>query len=103
MRGGVPAATAAASFDTRYFTEAILPKLFSLYGSNAVRRLEATVGMDQGGQKAAQTAAYHLYIRDREAYDKASQTAFGEIQKDAVQFSQGIFPFWADMRVTAIV
>jgi hypothetical protein len=103
MPGGVPAATAAASFDTRYFTDAILPKLFSLYGSNAVRRLEATVGMDQGGQKAAQTAAYHLYIRDREAYDNASQTAFGEIQKDAVQFSQGIFPFWADMRVTAIV
>lgn len=101
--GGTPAVPAAASFDTRYFTETFLPKLLSLYGSDAVRRLEATVGMDQGGLKAAQTAACHLYIRDREAYDKASQSAFGEMQKDAAQFSQGIFPFWADMRVTAIV
>jgi hypothetical protein len=79
-----------------------LPKLYSLHGSNAVRRLEATVGMDQGGQKAAQTAAYHLYIRDRDAYDRVSQSAFGEMQKDATQFSQGIFPFFADMRITAI-
>jgi len=89
-------------FDERYFVDAFLPKLYSLYGSGAVRRLEGTIGMDQGGQKAAQLAAYHITIRDRDAYDKEARTAFGELQKDSAKFMQNVLPVFADMRVTGI-
>lgn len=99
--GSAPAAPPAPTFDATYFTDVYLPKLFSLYGSAAVRRLEATVGMDQGGQPAAHKGAYHLLIRDRGAYDTAAQRAQGEILMDAGKFTT-IFPIIADMRVTAI-
>lgn len=99
--GAAPAAPPAPTFDATYFTDVYLPKLFSLYGAAAVRRLEATVGMDQGGQPAAHKGAYHLLIRDRGAYDTAAQRAQGEILMDAGKFTT-IFPIIADMRVTAI-
>lgn len=103
--GGEPGAAPAGNapqFDERYYVEAFLPKLYSLYGSNAVRRLEATVGMDQGGQKATQLAAYHIIIRDRGSYDQESQRAFGELQKDTGKFMQNIIPVFADMRITGV-
>lgn len=90
------------AFDERYFVDAFLPKLYALYGSGAVRRLEGAIGMDQGGQKAAQLAAYHITIRDRDAYDKEARTAFGELQKDSAKFMQNVLPVFADMRVTGI-
>jgi hypothetical protein len=58
--------------------------------------------MDQGAQKATQIAAYHIYIRDRTAYDQKSMSAFSEMQKDAGKFTQGLIPVFADMRLTAI-
>jgi hypothetical protein len=104
-----PAADGAAAtpatpavFDSKYFTEVYLPKLYSLYGSNAVRRLEATTGVDQGAQKARQVAAYHIYVRDRGAYDGKSQSVLNEMQKDSSRFLQGFVPVFADLRLTAV-
>lgn len=91
-----------AVFDNTYFTEVYLPKLYSLYGSGAVRRLEATIGVDQGAQKARQVAAYHIYIRDRGAYDGKSQSVITEMQKDSSRFLQGFVPVFADLRLTAV-
>jgi hypothetical protein len=99
--GADPAPT-APSFDAAYFADVFLPKLYSLHGSSSARRLEGTTGMDQGAQKATQIAAYHIYIRDRSAYDQKSMSAFTEMQKDAEKFTQGLIPVFADMRLTAI-
>lgn len=99
MRPG--AAPAEPTFDARYFTEAYLPRLYSLFGANSVRRLEATLGMDQGDRKAAHLGAYHLYIRDRSEFDSKSGSVFTDMQKDAGKFTT-IFPMLADMRLNAI-
>lgn len=93
---------AEASFDARYFIEAFLPKMYALYGSNIVRRVEATQGQDQGGEKAANVAAYHLVIRDRNAWDGKATSVFGEMQKDAGKFTNIMVPLLADMRVNAV-
>lgn len=94
-------AGSAPAFDARYFVEVYLPKLYSLYGSNAVRRIEATLGQTQGGQSATHVGAYHLMIRDRGEYDRKMNSVFAEMQKDAGKFTS-IFPILADMRVNAI-
>jgi hypothetical protein len=96
--GGTPA---APKFDPAFFVDVYLPKLYSLYGSDAVRRLEATLGVDQGGQKATHIGAYHLSIRDRKDYDRKQGSVFTELQKDSGQFTT-IFPLFADMRVSAV-
>jgi hypothetical protein len=108
--GGAPGAAGPGgsgppkpTFDETYFLGTYLPKMFAEYGSNAVRRLEATMGMDQGGQPAAQKAAYHLIVRDRSAYDASAQRVFTEMQRDAGKFVQGVFPFFADMKIVAVV
>ena len=100
---GAPAEGEASTptFDARYFVEAYLPKLYSLYGANAVRRIEATLGQPQGGQDPAHVGAYHLMIRDRGEYDRKMNSVFAEMQKDAGKFTT-IFPILADMRVNAI-
>lgn len=95
------ASPAAPAFDAAFFTGTYLPKLYALYGSKALRRLEASVGMDQGGQKAAQVATYHLYIRDRAAFDAASRDVFTELQQEAGKLMP-YMPVFADLRVTAI-
>jgi hypothetical protein len=100
---GVSASTPAPGFDTRFFVESYLPKLHAMYGADALRRLEATIGMDQGGRKATQIAAYHLFIRDRKAYDTASRTVFTEMQQDGGKLMQGLMPVFADMRINATV
>lgn len=101
--GGAPggAGDAAPRFDADYFVQVYLPKLYSLYGSNAVRRVEATLGLEQGGQKPTHVGAYHLLIRDRGAYDEKSRAVFSEMQKDAGKFTT-IFPMLADLRLTAV-
>jgi hypothetical protein len=97
--GGPPPET---TFDTRYFVEEYLPRLYALYGEEAVRRLEATLGQDQGGQKATYVGAYHLLIRDRGAFDRKSGSVFTELQQDAGRLTNIMIPMLADMRVNAI-
>lgn len=105
-RRAMPGAPAAGevpppSFDARFFVDTYLPRLYSLYGSGAVRRVEATQGQKQGDQVAAHLAAYHLMIRDRSDYDRKTGSVFSELNKDAGQLTT-IFPVLADMRVSAI-
>lgn len=94
-------APAAPAFDAAYFADEYLPKLHALYGPDALQRIEATVGQDQGGQKPAHLAACHLMIRDRKAYEAKSATVFTELQKDAGRLTT-IFPMLADMRIHTI-
>jgi hypothetical protein len=94
---------AGATFDTQYFTEVYLPKLRSYYGDGAVRRIEAFMGVPQGGTKPAIVAALHLYIRDRDAFNSAN----GEGQKELMQIDNKYYPpeeqMWADSKVTAVL
>jgi hypothetical protein len=100
-RGGPE--VAEHTFDTRYFLDVYLPKLYSMFGSSAVRRLEATLGQDQGGQPATHRAAFHLMVRDRTEYESRAGSVFSEMQKDAGKFTNIIVPLLANMRVNAIV
>jgi hypothetical protein len=100
--GGMPGAGGGVTFDEKYYLEAFLPRLFSEHGSTAVRRLEATMGMDQGGQPADQKAAYHLVIRDRNTYSSGAQRIFQEMQRDSSKFMQGILPFFSEMKIVAV-
>ncbi|MEO6078207.1 MAG: hypothetical protein ABIQ86_00280 [Steroidobacteraceae bacterium] len=93
---GIPA------FDQRYFTEVFLPKQYSLFGTYAVRGLEATVGMDQGGQKAVLLGAFHIFIRDRKVFEEESGTAFVEIQEYTEKLTQNTMAVFNDMRVAGI-
>jgi hypothetical protein len=98
----VPAPGSVPPFDTRLFVESYLPRIFSLYGPNAVRRLEATVGMEQGGQKPAQIAAYHLFIKDRAAYDMATQNVFVQVKEETQKLNPSAVRLLSDMSVKGI-
>jgi hypothetical protein len=89
------------TFDANYYTEVYIPKLMSLYGENAIRRIETNIGMIQGGQKPLHTASSHIFIRDRSAYDSANQGAFSELMKLGTRYTT-LRPMWADLRLTAI-
>lgn len=98
----VPPAGSVPPFDARLFAEGYLPRLFSLYGSDAVRRLEATVGMDQGGQKATQIAAYHLYVRDRSALDAQTANVYQQLKEETAQFNLNGVRLLSDVSVKGI-
>lgn len=97
-----PPGPAAPTFDAGIFLDEYLPKLYAAYGEEAVRRLEATLGQDQGGQKATYVGAYHLVIRNRRAFDGKSGSVFGGMQQDAAKFTNIMIPSIANMRVSAI-
>jgi hypothetical protein len=106
--GAAPAPPAPSSgspegprFDPAQFVDVFLPRLYSLFGPGTVRRVEGTIGMEQGGQKPAHFGACHIVIRDRAAYDSQSGSVFTELQKDSGQFTS-VFPTLADLRVAAI-
>jgi hypothetical protein len=98
----VPPAGSVPPFDVRSFVESYLPRIFSLYGSGAVRRLEATVGMDQGGRKAVQMAAYHFFIRDRSAFDKATPDVYLQVREETASFNPSGVRLLSDMLVKGI-
>lgn len=94
--------TAAPVFDQKYFQESYLPALHSGLGPDAVRRLEASLGMVQGGQSPAVIAAFHLFIRDRDALDRA-KGAMAEVLKDNARVAQNTTFMFVDMRVKGVV
>lgn len=98
----VPPAGSVPPFDARLFTESYLPRMFSLYGPGAVRRLEATVGLDQGGKKAAQIAAYHCYIGDRSAFDKETPNVFSQLKEETAKFNPSGVRVLSDVRVAGV-
>lgn len=98
----VPPAGSVPPFDTRVFVESYLPRLYSLYGSGAVRRLEATVGIDQGGQKAAQIAAYHLFVRDRSVLEAQTVNVYQQLKEETTQFNLSGVRLFSDMSVKGV-
>ncbi len=89
-------------FDQRYFVETYLPTLYSQMGSEAISRIEATMGLEQGGQKPAQIAAFHAYIRNRTVLQARARNAPSEMQKDADKIAQNAAPIFCNMRVTGV-
>jgi hypothetical protein len=98
----VPPAGSVPPFDTRVFVESYLPRLFALYGAGAVRRLEATVGIEQGGRKPAQIAAYHLFVRDRSVLDAQTANVYQQLKEETVQFNLSGVRLLSDVRVKGI-
>jgi hypothetical protein len=98
----VPPAGSVPPFDTSLFVESYLPRIFSLYGPDAVRRLEATVGMDQGGQKAAQLAAYHVFVRDRSVFDTQTRNVYDQVKEDIAKLNPSAVRVLSDVRVKGI-
>jgi hypothetical protein len=94
--------TAPPAFDQKFFQESYLPALYSGLGPNAVRRIEASMGVVQGGQSPAVIAAYHVFIRDRDAYDLAS-SAFAEVNKGLATLTQNTTVMFINMRVRGVV
>jgi hypothetical protein len=84
-----------------YFTNTHIPKLLPIYGGSAVRRIEGTLGQDQGTSKATYVATTHIYIRTRSDYEKKATGNMGEMIEDAKKFTT-IFPQFAELRVQAI-
>lgn len=98
----LPAPGSVPPFDVRLFVDVYLPRIFSLYGPEAVRRLEATVGLEQGGQKPAQIAAFHLFIKDRIAFDMATSNVYLQVMEETLQFNPSAVRLLSDMRVRAV-
>jgi hypothetical protein len=94
--------TVPPAFDQKYFQGSYLPALYSGLGPNAVRRIEASMGVVQGGQLPAVMAAYHVFIRDRDAYDLAS-SAFAEADRSLATLAQNTTIMFINMRVRGIV
>jgi hypothetical protein len=90
------------AFDQRYFVETYLPALYSKMGPEAISRIEATMGLEQGGRKPAQVAAFHAYIRNRTILQARARNAPGEMQKDAEKIAQNAVPLFFNMRVTGV-
>lgn len=98
----VPPAGSVPPFDVGLFTQDYLPRMFSLYGTGAVHRLEATVGMDQGGRKAAQIAAYHCYIADRSIFEKETPNVFLQLKEETVKFNPSGVRVLSDVSVAGV-
>ncbi len=94
-------ATAAPVFDQKYFQESYLPALYTGLGPSAVHRIEATVGMGQGGQAPAVIGAFHVFVRDRDAFDLANM-AFREVNKDVAKLTQNTTIMFVETRVKGI-
>lgn len=95
-------AATAPPFDARLFAEVYVPRLFSAIPSYAVRRVEATVGLEQGGQKPAQFAAYHMYIRDKDAYDATAAEASRQVKEEATRLQEDAVMMFSKMNVKGI-
>jgi hypothetical protein len=98
----VPPPGSVPGFDARLFVESYLPRLFSLYGAGALRRLEATLGMEQGGQKPAQIAAYHFYIGDRAAFDRSTPDVYMQLREETAAFNPSGVRLLSNMLVKGV-
>jgi hypothetical protein len=88
-------------WDAKYFVDKYLPKVVDVYGKDTLRRIEVSQGRaGQGGVKAALTAASHLYIRDRAAFDTGGMRGGMQLFQEAPNYTDimGVFTL---MRVHA--
>jgi len=88
--------------DEDYLVNTHIPKLYSIYGQSVVRRLTATLGVDQGS-KATYKATTTLYMRQRNAYDGVARSAFGEMVDDIKKFTDVPAPEFNELKVLEIV
>lgn len=89
-----------AQFDPKYYGEKVIPLMIKLYGAKSIRRVEFSMGTEQGGAKPVVTAAAHFYIRDRAAWDAAGMQAYPQLMAEGPKYTT-IMPFVADMQVAA--
>ncbi|HTQ35574.1 MAG TPA: hypothetical protein VMH77_00945, partial [Steroidobacteraceae bacterium] len=89
------------TLDKDYFKANHVAKLYSIFGAQALRRVEGTFGQDQGSAKATYVATTNLYIRDRGAYDDAMKQGMNDMIDDIKKFTT-ITPLFSDMRITAV-
>jgi hypothetical protein len=92
-----------ATFNLEYFTGTYLPKLRSYYNDSAVRRIEVSVGMPQGGVKPAIMASIHMFVRDRDAYNSANGEGQRETMRLDTNYTNITDFMFADSKVTAIL
>ncbi len=97
-----PSPGSVPPFDTRLFVEDYLPRIFSLYGPDAVRRLEATVGMDQGGKAAVQIASFHIFIRDRSAFDARTADVYQQVKEETAKLNPSAVRLFSQLRVKGV-
>jgi hypothetical protein len=88
--------------DEDYLVNTHIPKVYSFYGQNVIRRLTATIGVDQGS-KATYKATTTLYMRQRSSYDGVARSAFGEMVDDIKKFTNIPAPEFNELRVQEIV
>ncbi len=91
------------TLDENYLVKTHIPNLYAYYGQNVVRRLTATLGVDQGS-KATYKATVTLYIRQRNAYDGVARNAFNEMVDDIRKFTtNNLVPEFNELKVLEIV
>ena len=91
------------TLDENYLVKTHIPNLNVFYGQTVVRRLTATLGVDQGS-KATYKAAVTLYIRQRNAYDGVERNAFNEMVDDIKKFTTNdVVPEFNELKVLEIV
>jgi hypothetical protein len=92
------------TFDQGFFVETYLPGLYSMFGPGGVHRLEAIVGVDQGGRKAAQTASFQVFVGEAEAFNKGLDRANAEMSQVRIRdFTRNTMLLVTNMRVRSIV
>jgi hypothetical protein len=95
-------ATEGGQFDAKYYGEKVIPLMVSLYGKEAIRRVEYTIGSSgQGGTKPTMLAAAHFYIRNRQAWDAGGMKAYPQLMAEGPKYTN-LIPITADTEVTAV-
>jgi hypothetical protein len=89
------------TFDAKYYDEKIIPLMVQSYGTDAIRRIEFSMGTVQAGNPPSLTAAAHYYIRDRAAWNAAGMKAGMRLMAEGPKYTT-IKPVVADMEVSAV-
>lgn len=89
-------------FDATYYGEKVVPLMVSLYGKEAIRRIEFSTGTaGQGGATPPIAAASHFYIRNRQAWDAGGMKAYPQLTAEGPNYTT-LVPIVADSEVVAV-
>ena len=89
------------TLDFEYFKATHISKLYTLFGSNAARRIDGTQGQDQGASKATYAAATHIFSRDRGAFENALKQGLNDMIDDIKKYTTAL-PEFTQLRVQAV-
>ncbi|HTQ35575.1 MAG TPA: hypothetical protein VMH77_00950 [Steroidobacteraceae bacterium] len=92
-----------ATWDAQGYIDGYLAKVYQVYGSTAIKRIEITKGAQgQGGKDPLFLGAAHLYIADDATFDMTSATdAAKQVAPEAAKY-YSTPPFPAYMEVAAV-